>query len=167
MKVVLWRAFEWTAAVVHWFWGGHYFTFSHLWKQMRLKIDGILPLLRLAFSFCDVWPPSHPSWGQSLAATVVGAWLAARAGSSLRPDPGLGAFVLSLLNLRSGDLSYKVTDFSPGQMCCRARRISVSIAWLWHLFCVAANLLHIPPGLAWGGTPLGPRQSLKKLFSKW
>lgn len=131
---------------------------------MCLKIEGILPLPKLAFGYCCFWPSLR---GQSLAAVVLCTWPSPPPLSSLFSDPGLCAFVLSLLNLSLVDLGYKLRDFHINQTCCRARWTSVSVAWLWHLFYVVANLLQILPCTDLGGILLGLRQSLKNLLIKY
>ena len=81
----------------------------------------------LAVDFCYCWPPS-PSLGVELGGPHSEHLAASPAHSSLFPDPGFSAFVLSLLNPSWGGPGYNLRDFDLVQKCCRARRISVSFA---------------------------------------
>lgn len=71
-------------------------------------------------------PPRPP--GVELGSPHSEHLAASPAHSSIFPDPGFSACVLSLLNPSWGGPGYKLGDFDLVQKCCRARWISVSFA---------------------------------------
>lgn len=115
----------------------------------------------MAFYHCQGWHLASTS-GHLPTLPGGGAWqLLWRALAPLFPDPGLRAFVLSLLNLRLGD-DLQAQGFLYWSGVLQGKRFCV--CWLaWCLFCVVSNLLEILPCLILGRTPLELRQSLKKL----